>query len=71
MNINKLYHFSKMTQVKTESMNQINDYFLLINFFILNNNNLYFFILLLFNYKKMKNNKLQKWLNLIILEKLK
>ena len=34
-----------MTQVKTESMNQINDYFLLINFFILNNNNLYFFIL--------------------------
>ena len=45
MNINKLYHFSKMTQVKTESMNQINDYFLLINFFILNNNNLYFFIL--------------------------
>ena len=34
-----------MTHVKTESMNQINDYFLLINFFILNYNDLYFFIL--------------------------
>ena len=58
-----------MTHVKTESMNQINDYFLLINFFILNYNDLYFFILnksifscksIIYNFNKIYiiNNKL-------------